>query len=102
MIVEECDRCDSKIVDDRPRRGYTLPPLPDTDDDPPFQTYREEDAVLCSTCIYELYEWVKGEDVDRAGTADPESIKRLKHTVTRQIESLEDVLDEIDDTHPDT
>lgn len=87
MEPTECDRCGSTIVLDRFKQPYGLPPKPKGDGN----VFEAGEARLCSQCVYDLYEWVKGESIDRSDTVDPVSLERLNESVERHIEELEKI-----------
>lgn len=92
--IESCERCDSKIMQDRLRY-----------EDEQLHIFRYVGAreyetarvMLCSMCWDELWEWALGDDSpDRSDRADPVPLDKLAEGVDRQITDLKGVLEEIE------
>lgn len=93
MNTKNCERCDSKIVEQAYRRENEMVFFRSTDD----ETFETEDMCLCSTCLDEIWEFAFESDIDRSDKADPIPLAKMEKNVESHIERLEGVIDELNE-----
>lgn len=93
MKTKDCERCGSKIVEERFRQSIDLVLSRHTDDG----EWENADAQICSMCWDDLWEWVFDAEIDRSDKADPLPLDRMADNVERHIEDLRDILEELEE-----
>jgi len=97
MQVRECDRCESKIAEPNYARNEPLRITRNLGTD----EYEHRDAIFCSMCWDDLWEWAFGETPDRSDVADPLPLEKAAESVERHIDDLENVIGSLRDAGAD-
>jgi len=95
--IEECDRCNSKIVERRFNESELLQVVRMSGSG----EFDMKEVKLCSMCWDELWEWSSDEgEPDRSDVADPVPLDELAENVDRHISDLVGILDDLEDAKP--